>query len=283
MAEHSPIKNTQTVSNTLKSERYEVFLKRMDILYIKGNLSVRLKILEEWPEAAHYLFGEALIHFDTHGVECEEDRQKREVLEEEAEERRIHLLDILNNLEKRSVDKGILQLEYVENVVKEMGRPLSLAFYSNYIVDKIIPPSPEELEAQKEKAGGVDVNAGAAPSAKETKSSSEIDLTILPEDPMDKIKPINLEPPPGAVPSALSESPAQKEEHASSPELKTEPSVLETEDNEPESLFVSNFAPELQTQKECAPPSTLEEPDTAAEAAKPKSEDSKNDEESSSS
>ncbi|MGB0719506.1 MAG: hypothetical protein ACPGRX_03480, partial [Bdellovibrionales bacterium] len=79
----------QSGENALTSEQYPAFCEALEVLYIKDNISGRLKFLEHWPAAAAYVFGDALIGFDTHGTQ---DRAARATLEGEAEDRRLDLL-----------------------------------------------------------------------------------------------------------------------------------------------------------------------------------------------
>ena len=130
----------QSDENRLTAEVYEDFHEALDILYIKGNLSGRLKFLESWPDAGQLIFGQELIGFDHDGVS---DLERRSALEDEAEERRLELLEIAQTLEEKSVDKSVLQIEYVEALVKKLDRDLALLFYSPKIVNRFIPPPPE--------------------------------------------------------------------------------------------------------------------------------------------
>lgn len=139
----------QSAQNDLKSDVYEEFLDSLDILYIKGNLSGRLKFLESWPKAGELLFGQELISFDHVGTS---DTERRDVLEDEAEERRLELLEIVKTLEEKSVEKSALQLEYVEPLIKKLGRDIAVLLYSTNIVDRFIPlpadaePAPEQKD-----------------------------------------------------------------------------------------------------------------------------------------
>jgi len=124
-------------ANSLTAEQYDAFVEALDILYIKDNLSGRLKFLENWPVAARVLFSEELIGFDHDGAS---DLERRRVLEDEAEDRRLEILEIAQTLQEKSVEKSALQVEYVESLVKKLGRDLALLLYAPKIVDRFIPP-----------------------------------------------------------------------------------------------------------------------------------------------
>lgn len=126
---------SQGQENSLESERCKDFYRAVDTLYISGNMSGRHHFTKEWPEAAMYIFGEELIRFDTEGTS---DYERRALLENEAEDRRMHLLDILDSFAENSVSKGALQMDYVEKVIKDLGREVSLLVYHSRIVDKVL-------------------------------------------------------------------------------------------------------------------------------------------------
>ena len=139
--------------NNLMSETYEEILDALDIFYIKGNLSGRLRFHEAWPVMGQYILGDELIDFDQNGAS---DFERRTVLEQEAEERRLQMIEHISVLPVKSVEKGIMQVEYVEKVVKEFGRDLALEIYSSKVVDRFIPPEPVTEEDSDEKAAGHD-------------------------------------------------------------------------------------------------------------------------------
>lgn len=125
--------------NKLESDRYEDFYRALEVLYVRENHSGRISFAKDWPHAARYIFGEELIAFDTHGVT---DRERREVLENEAEVRWFSLLEFSSTLSKKSVQAGALQIDYVEENIKKLGRDLSLYLYARKIVDRFIPALP---------------------------------------------------------------------------------------------------------------------------------------------
>jgi len=118
-------------------------------------LSARLKFLKEWPAAASYLFDEALINFDCEGLSNDEDRKKRSELEALAEEKYELIRRHLSEFEESSVEKGVMQAEYVEGLVKDLGRDLALCVYSTYIVDKFMPSKDKKPKISEASEGGI--------------------------------------------------------------------------------------------------------------------------------
>ncbi len=143
-------RDERAAENKLLCDGYADFLEALDILYIRGNLSARILFLKNWPAAARYIFGEELIAFDTEGIK---DRQRLAELENEAEARREALLQIVSTLEAKSLHDGLLQLEYVEGIVRSLGRDLALLMYAEGIVNRFVPvaltaPLLEEVEEE---------------------------------------------------------------------------------------------------------------------------------------
>ena len=136
--------STHDEDNSLLSNRYEDFRGALEILYIINNLSGRVQFIKNWPDVAQYLFGTELISFDTNGTE---DREARFIFEEKAEEKRVKLLETVATLEEKSVVEGALQAEYVESVVKYLGRDLALLLYAPRFVDRTIPPPDSETDS----------------------------------------------------------------------------------------------------------------------------------------
>ncbi len=193
--------------NTLTSERFRELAEALEVLYIVGNISGRLKFAQAWPVPALFIFGEELTVCDREGTK---DREKRKELEEEAEHRRAAFFEIVQTLEAKSVFEGALQVEYTGGLVREFGRPLALHLYARRIVDRFIPPTPEELAAEApppEEAKPV-----PAPAPEE-----EAPLPVI-DDIMDSIQPISVEPPlpveaaPAPVPEIVAFQPDEEEE-----------------------------------------------------------------------
>ncbi len=153
----------ENAANTLFSDQYAALQNALELLYIKDNLSGRILFLKEFPFVADYVFGKKLVQFDTEGTD---DREHRSALEEEAEERRLILLDTVLNVEDHSVEKGALKLDYVEQTVKSLGRDIASLIYSARIVDRFLPS-----EAQQQ--GGVVKSSGdMLPNFSENKETS---------------------------------------------------------------------------------------------------------------
>lgn len=184
--------------NKLTSERFDEFKEALEVLYVIANLSGRNNFTKDWPLVAEYVFGKELIAYDREGTD---DKEHRSELEAAAEERRIQLLEFMDTIEKKSVEKGALQMDYVRDAINGYGRELALLMYSTKIVDRFVPPPPE---APKPDSGEAieDSTQPAAPAQKENADVSaspaqeEKSLRVLPEDPMDRIKPIDMEEPP---------------------------------------------------------------------------------------
>lgn len=169
---------------SLTSEHYGNLIEALDTLYIKGNISGRNHFTLEWPDVAAFVFGDELLRCDREGTK---DRKRRAELEEEAEEKRLFMVETLATLEARSVDKGSLQLEYVRGLINDMGRKLSLCVYAGWLVDRFIPPAPGEVavvEKTVEEVVEVKKKDIGAPRPWETATHS---------DAMDTIKPISLD------------------------------------------------------------------------------------------
>lgn len=134
--------------NKLESDRYEEFLSALELLYVRGNRGGRLNFVRDWPQAAAHILGEELIRFDTEGIVVEGGGNNRlAFLEETAEERWLSLLETVSAVPQNSAEKGVLKLEYVEAVVKELGREIALCVYAPRIVDRVIPPASGEMSA----------------------------------------------------------------------------------------------------------------------------------------
>jgi len=181
----------------LVAEGFEDFKTALDNLYIKNNMSGRLRFLNAYPPAATYILGAELIACDTEGTD---DKERRAALEEEAEQRHIELLEMAETFEKSSVNNGALNLEYVEPLVQKLGRDLALLYYTPKIVDRIIapPPAPEPEEPpQEEKAEEEPLPTPASlqkeRESEEEKAEEEKDFEIIDEDddPFSGIRPID--------------------------------------------------------------------------------------------
>lgn len=167
----------QDDDNDLTCEAYDEFREALDILYLQRNLSGRLNFLEAWPVAAKYIFGDELIQNDDEGAE---DLERRAVLEEEAEDRRLVLLEIAETIHEKSVHKGTLEVEYVEEIVKGIGRSLALLLYSEKIVDRFLPLSVDDVSAVPELSEGRKTGiSSAVPQNPVSNTPDDIDIESL--------------------------------------------------------------------------------------------------------
>jgi hypothetical protein len=199
---------SQTPEKILTSESIKIFQDALETLYIKNNLSGRLKFAESWPDAARYIFGEELSRSDCEGLK---DKDKRAALEAAAEERRFQLLETVITLEEKSAIKGVLQAEYVEATMQNIGRATALLLYSTWLVDKFLPAAPGEAEAPHVPKDSGDPAAYIVPES--DLSPDLVAVKPMPEeppmpepeeDPRDAIKPISMEPPKPQAPKKKS-------------------------------------------------------------------------------
>lgn len=128
----------QQSSNAILHEDFPTFYNGLEILYIKNNASGRLKFLQAWPAAAAYIFEINLMESDQYGGM---DKESRAILEDQAEERRIALHHALEDIENKSVENGVLRLEYVEALIHDLGRDIAQYVYTSNIVNRVFPPS----------------------------------------------------------------------------------------------------------------------------------------------
>lgn len=134
MAEASSSNN-----NPLFSEHYKDVLEALELLYIRGNMSARVRFMQERPVLARYIMSEELMEFDTNGAS---DVERRALLEERAEERRFALVQTLQALEQNSLEDGVLQISYVKNLVESWGREMACLIYAPNVVDKALGVKP---------------------------------------------------------------------------------------------------------------------------------------------
>ncbi len=205
---------TASSENKLTSDRYADFVEALDTLYIKNNIGGRNQFTLAWPDVAVYVFGAELLQYDRDGTQ---DRDRRAVLEEEADDRRGALLETLLTIEVKSVDKGALQLEYVQGLINQLGRNVALLVYGRWLVDRFIPPPPSEIQP-------------VAPA--QTRAAEK--PVMPPANSMDHIKPISVEPDhsPAHSPWAHAGSeatPVTEPEPPSKPKEEPEQLIVETQ------------------------------------------------------
>jgi hypothetical protein len=232
----STFQNAPEPDKKLTSDRFDDFREALEVLYVIANLSGRLQFVKRWPEAGPYILGEQLMEFDREGAK---DRDLRAQLETEAEERRLALLEILDSLEENSAQKGSLQIEYVETLVKSLGRPLALCIYADRIVDRFIappPPPPEEIKEEAEAIVEVPVQQEyvppviSMPQVSVAPVDEEEFFSHIEEDPLSIVQPISLNAPLMAPPAPLLDVPAEvkKEEPVAAPLEEPKPAVTQS-------------------------------------------------------
>ena len=230
----------QDDNNELTCEAYEEFRNALEILYIRGNLGGRLNFLEAWPVAAQRIFGDELIAQDRDGTT---DRERRGVLEEEAEERRLALLEHASDVHEKSVDRGSLLVEYVEKVVKELGRDLALLVYSEKVVNRFIPVLADGGASVLDSDEQMDAAAPAVPQTPMQNIPDDIDVDSLgleqPNDDMARLNTVGEKPeeqgtrraPRGAFAPEEETNPVEQGGETSTPDLDaSKPSLDDVED-----------------------------------------------------
>jgi hypothetical protein len=215
--------------NKLLSDQFEEFKEALEVLYVSGNLSGRVKFAQSWAAPASYILGDELIRQDMEGTQ---DKEQRAKLEEQAEERRLALLEFMDGVERNSVHEGTLQIDYVRGAIETMGRPISLLIYGQKIVDRFAPPTAEELAVASAEA---EMEGGVTPDARAADVSQEV---IVPEDsmggggvppafpmpeeeelsdPTDRIRPIDMDVQATPVSAPQPQAPVQEPQHSVSP------------------------------------------------------------------
>jgi hypothetical protein len=142
--EDEPISNA---AQAALSDKLDHFSEALCMLYIKDNLSGRNKFREKWPEAAQFIFSDALIAYDNEGVT---DREHRSVLENDAEERRAALLEKITEIPEKSVDSGALEFDYVGEVLDTYGPKISLLLYKDDIIQRVRPDFIKKVSAKEQ-------------------------------------------------------------------------------------------------------------------------------------
>ncbi|USO05420.1 MAG: hypothetical protein H6859_09805 [Rhodospirillales bacterium] len=201
---NASIPNSEVNSeNQLTSEHFDELKEALEVLYIIANISGRIQFAQKWEAPAAYVLGADLIRYDQEGAD---DKEHRAELEREAEERRLSLLEFMDAIEERSVEKGALQINFVREKVEKMGRDLALCVYGRQIVDKFIEPPPEPLqietedEAVKDSEGSQETEIVSESSEMVSDPVSEpfdvkpIDMSL----PDERVRPIEISPPAGA-------------------------------------------------------------------------------------
>lgn len=133
---------------SLYAERWKDFFDALERLYIRDNISGRLKFRKEWEHAAHHVFGPDLMEHDLEGTL---DSERRRTLEDEAEERRLALVETLSTLEKSSAESGGLKISFVKDLIEELGRDIVSYIYAPKVLDKadLSHGATEEITSQE--------------------------------------------------------------------------------------------------------------------------------------
>ncbi|MFN3700490.1 MAG: hypothetical protein ACK4VI_03095 [Alphaproteobacteria bacterium] len=188
MSEQSSIPKPLTHSETereLYSEKKLPFLEALECLYIHNNHSARHAFGERWSAAVDYIFDPKLLEFDRNGVQNDDEREQRRQLEDAADMKRIELLSIFQGMEQKLVVYGSLQVEALDEIMKQISRPIAEYIFSERFVSKYFPIAdvnvPEEAENSDQIAadgsiatheGGANDDAGASDLSAENSHSS---------------------------------------------------------------------------------------------------------------
>lgn len=127
------------------SDKLPELLEALECLYIRGNISGRRGFTQTWPGAAPYIFDEDLMRFDNEGVASDDDRVRRADMELSAEDRRDKMIEFLQTLEAKSINDGMLQVEFVRSLMTHYNRDMLLYLYAEHIVNKFVPPPPAPI------------------------------------------------------------------------------------------------------------------------------------------
>ncbi len=127
----------ESLESILLSEQYADFKEALEVLYIEGNINGRQRFTKKWPDVAAHVLGDALIEFDDKGVLNDAQREQRENLEDEAEERRLALITLISPVLEESVHEGVLKIEYVTNIIHQVGRKIAFLIFNDEIVEKL--------------------------------------------------------------------------------------------------------------------------------------------------
>ena len=212
----TPEQKDEEPQNALLSEQFDDLKESLEVLYILANISGRLQFVKNWPDLASRIFGDELIAFDTDGTQ---ELEKRAALEQEAEERRIQMLERLDGVEEKSVQEGVLQTEFVEGLIKDLGRDIALLVYAEKIVDRFIPPpapvvaptetveQPSVEPPQAAPVAPAPVEAPPAAPVAPSMSTSPVTVSQVAQEPP---KPIDFEAPPVEASQSPAPPPAQE-------------------------------------------------------------------------
>lgn len=136
------------------SDKLKDLLEALECLYIRGNTAGRRQFTQSWPAAVPLVFDPELVVFDAEGVATDAEREKRKTLEVAAEERRDALIPFLETLEGKSVNDGMLQIEFVREIMMRYSREMLLYLYAEHIVNKFVPPAPTPQEQVEQLPNG---------------------------------------------------------------------------------------------------------------------------------
>ncbi len=183
--EGDELEEQHDASKAAFSDHLENLTESLNLLFIRNNASGRNKFRDKWPHIASYIFGEELIQCDNEGTP---DRERRKKLEEEAGDRRIELKATIIEARQKSVDKGVLQFEYVGEIIDRYGADVSPYIYAESIIERVRPG----LLATRTPAPDKEKDA-----IKKTSAPSVTNSADAAKDSLEDVKPIETEAPEG--------------------------------------------------------------------------------------
>ncbi|MCB1680941.1 MAG: hypothetical protein KDI65_03315 [Alphaproteobacteria bacterium] len=217
---NKPKNSNDDTSRKAFSDKLNDFRNALSLVYIKKNISGRIKFMDKWGSAADYIFGPDLIQLDTYGASPEEF-EYRNALEEEAEQRRVELKHTLADIEEKSVKSGSLIFEHVSHIIEKYGIEISRLVYADNIIERVRPgllaqaeearkkKEQEEAEAALKEEEAIRAKAqslGAVPRSRPPRAP-EVKPVSAVEIP-DEVRPIDAG---AALPAQGPEAPAQTE------------------------------------------------------------------------
>ena len=226
------------------STRMNEFSEALSLLVIKNNASGRNNFREKWPTVATFLFGAQLIQYDNEGTT---DLDHRSQLEEEAGDRRIDLRATMEEMLKKSTEKGVLNFDYVGSVLDKYGPDISQYLYAENVIERVRPGMLAKRTDVPDGGGQTPVQSPPEPVAQDVPA----DVGAGSDDALDTVKPIET---PGPE-QAMEQERAAAAAPPSSPPAEDASMPLEAP---PEPLTESQPAPEPIA--EAAPPVPEAEP-----------------------
>jgi len=120
--------------NVLLTEDYPELMLDLEVLYIPDNMSGRLKFRERWPIIAERIFDKNLIARDVEGLDLSDSETT--TLEDQAEQARTELYDMIDNLEERCLNYGVLKANTTRNIIEDVGQDVTKLIFVPEVIEK---------------------------------------------------------------------------------------------------------------------------------------------------